>query len=274
MSIPSIGHAGILATGLALLYAYSAFAATPGEQAAADVTSRIEARNCVQAVERLKDGLRKEYGEVELLAGTLYDHGVCVKRDWSRAVPFYVQAHAHGIKAAAERLAAGYADPLNGPDIAAAIWWAARSRVYTPASLGISEAAATDPDRLVAELRAWPPARLANFNYVIGVISTIASEMRYPALAQRYGLGGEVIVRFFPSVQRIEVRRGETREYQLLGVYNANVLRDRLARPVNNSFDTVVEEIAGRALRRYPKPPGILPDGVVEARFLFVLEDE
>lgn len=271
MSHPTVRRAGVLAAGFVLLCMHPASAATPGAEAAADIASRIEARDCALAVERLKDGLRKEYGEVELLAGSMYEHGVCVKRNWPRAVPFYVRAYEHGARGAAERLAAGYADPLNGPDMAAALWWAARGHRFSPASLGISEGAAADPDRFVAELRTWPLEKLIRYTYVVGVLSTVISEMRYPELAQRYGLGGEVIVRFFPAVPRIEVRRGETHEYQLLGVYNVNVLRDRGARPVNNSFETLVQEIGGRALKRYPQPPG-LPAGLVEVSFMFTLD--
>lgn len=258
MSHLAVRRAGILPAAFVLLCMHPVFAATPG----------------ARAVERLKEGLRKEYGEVELMAGTMYEHGVCVKRDWPRAVPFYVRAVEHGVREAADRLAAGYADPLNGPDMAAALWWATRGRRFPPASLGISEGAAADPDRFVAELRSWAPERLVRYTYVVGVLSTVISELRYPELAQRYGLGGEVLVRFFPAVPRIEVRSGERHEYQLLGVYNVNVLRDRRARPVNNAFETLVEEIAARALKRYPQPPGLLPEEVVEARFIFFLEDE
>lgn len=267
---PRIGK--LVAAAFFLLCAHPAWAATPSERAAAEVTSRIEAGDCVQAVERLKDGLKKEYGDVELLAGSLYENGVCLKRDWSRAVLFYMRAHGHGMKQAAGRLAAGYADPLNGPDMAAALWWAVRGNSANAASFGISEAAAADPGRFVAELGAWEPAHLAKAGYVVGVLFTIASEMRYPALAQRHGLGGEVIMRFLPGAARIELRKGPMRDGQLLGVVTADTLRDRGATTAKESFDTLLGQVAARALKRYPQPPGFAPAEVTEVRFVFTSE--
>lgn len=79
------------------------------------IRGSIAAQNCQQAVDRLKSGLKNEYPEVFLLAGSMYENGICVRRDWDRAVTFYVQAHDAGEKDGAARIAAGYADPANGP---------------------------------------------------------------------------------------------------------------------------------------------------------------
>lgn len=76
-----------------------------------------------------------------------------------------MQAHQGGLPEAAERLAAGYADPANGPDAAAALWWnlQGRSGVRTEAC-AISAEASKDPDRFVAELQGRAPAKLATCN--------------------------------------------------------------------------------------------------------------
>jgi hypothetical protein len=126
-------------------------------------------------------------------------------------------------------------------------------------------------DRFVAELQTWPQARLAMCNYVVGVMSTLAAEIKYPSLAQAYGVGGQVTLRFLPAVPKIELKRGETQEYQLLGVFNGDTLRDRETSMVTGGFEKAIGTVADRALRRYPKPSGIPEEAVFYVRYLFEL---
>ncbi|MGH8855095.1 MAG: hypothetical protein ACREWI_12550, partial [Telluria sp.] len=172
------------------------------------IRGSIAARNCSQAVDRLKSGLKNAYPEVILLAGSMYENGVCVKRDWSQAVTFYVQAHEAGEKDAAARLAAGYADPANGSDVAAALWWGLKALGARLGECAVPKEAMDDPDRFVAALATWPAPRLAACNYLVGVMSTMKAEVKYPELAIEYGIGGEVSVRFLAGVPRIELQRG------------------------------------------------------------------
>lgn len=136
-----------------------------GEAIVDEVRYLIGSRDCNAAVKQLKVGLDEARPEVALLAGSMYENGICVKRSWDHAVTFYVQAYDGGQLEAAERLAAGYADPVQGPDVAAALWWSLRGRVGPQFSGNSSCAAGTeaeqDPDRFVAALRGWEPARLA-----------------------------------------------------------------------------------------------------------------
>jgi hypothetical protein len=249
-----------------------------GRNAAAAVTGRIEAKDCAGAVAELKAGLKQGHAEVSLLAGTMYEHAVCVPHDWNRAVLFYVQAYQSGLKEAADRLAAGYAAPENGTDVAAALWWAGKGRIAAPpgqqalAPCAVSVAAAGDMDRFVAELQTWPQWRLAMCNYVVGVMSTLAAEIRYPALAQAYGVGGEVTLRFLPAVPKIELKKGDSREYQLLGVVNGDVLRDRETAMVTGGFEKALGAVADRALRRYPQPGGIPGEAVFFVHYVFELK--
>ncbi|WP_230026971.1 hypothetical protein [Massilia sp. Bi118] len=267
------------ALGLAALLPLSCCAAlTPGQEAAAAVTRRIEARECAGAVDELKSGLKRGFGEVSLLAGTMYEHAVCVQRDWNRAVLFYSQAYVNGVREAADRMAAGYAAPENGADVAAAIWWAGKGRIkaspglQTLAPCAVDAAAADDMDRFVAELQTWPQWRLAMCNYVVGVMSTLSAEIKYPALAQAYGVGGEVTLRFLPAVPKIDMKRGDTQEYQLLGIVNGDVLRDRGASMVTGAFEKAIGTVAERALRRYPQPSGIPAEAVFYVRWIFKLD--
>jgi hypothetical protein len=262
-----------LAILLALLPAVQAAAAPdPAREAVSDIYNRIQARDCGAAVERLKAGLKQGYPRVSLLAGSMVENGICVKANWANAVTFYVQAHQGGLPEAAERLAAGYADPANGPDAAAALWWSLRTRGARNEVCAVSKEAETDPDRFVKELEAWPHNRLAACNYITGVISTISAEVKYPRQAQAHGLGGEVTLRFMPAVPRIDVKKDGIEEYQLFGWVDGDLARDREAKPVAGAFETTLRELARRALRRYPQPPGIAAGSQVVVKFRFSLE--
>lgn len=270
---PSIARHAIFL--LALLPGPQAQAASRAAlEALEDIRSRIQARDCAGAVGRLKDGLKAGHAEVSLMAGSMYENGICVKAGWANAVTFYVQAHQGGLAEAAERLAAGYADPANGPDAAAALWWSLQGRggARTDAC-AISSQAAKDPDRFVAELQGWAPAKLATCTYIAGVISTVSAEVKYPRLAQAWSMGGDVTLRFLPAVPRIDLKKGETEAYRLFGWVDGDTLRDREARPVADSFEASLREVARRALRRYPQPAGIPADAEVAVRFVFGLED-
>jgi hypothetical protein len=249
-----------------------------GRNTVSDIRQRIELQHCDGAVEDLKAGLKKGFVEVSLLAGSMYDNGVCVKRDWNRAVLFYVQAWQGGMKEAADRLAAGYAAPENGADVAAALWWSYRGSNQGARAKGmpdckVSPAAAKDMDRFVAELQTWPQARLAVCNYMIGVMSTISAEVGYPAFASAYNVGGDVSLRFLPAVPQIDLRRGEVREYAMYGLVNGDKARERSSRSAG-SFENALREVADRALRRYPHPGGIPPDTLVTTDWHFEVQYE
>jgi hypothetical protein len=262
----------------ALLAAPTAFAATPSQESAADVTNRIEAKDCVGAVEAMKNGLKREYPDVALLAGSMYEQGVCVKPDWNNAVLFYTQAYQEGRAEGADRLAAGFAAPEHGADVAAALWWVSHGRMQVEkggqplAPCAVTPDAAEDVDRFVAALKTWQPARLTMCNYVAGVMATLSAEVRYPDLAQAFGVGGDVTLRFLPAAPRIELKKGEAREYPLLGaVFNGDLLRDREAR-AGGGFEKAIGEVAERALRRYPHPDGIPADAVFKLQYHFEVQ--
>ena len=242
---------------------------TPGESAVGSITLRIKAGDCAGAVDWLKDGLKAEYREVELLAGTMYDLGLCVRRDWSRAVGFYSKAYAAGLPEGAERLAAGYADPANGPDMAAALWWGLKGRSFQGSGCVVAKEAADDPDRFVAVLSSWSPQHLAYCNYVTGVMSTISSELRYPDLAVDFALGGDFTLHFLPAVPRIEMQKGEAREYAVLGFVDGDALRDRSTKGVAKSIEKAIKQVTDRALKRYPQPQGIPANAWADMKYTF-----
>ncbi len=108
---------------------------SPGDEVARKVRLYVEARDCSSAVARLTEGVAKKYPEVNMLAGAMFEHGVCVKADWDRAVGFYSNAFDGGHKAAMYSLMSGFAAPEHGPDMAAALWWATGRRTISAAAL-------------------------------------------------------------------------------------------------------------------------------------------
>lgn len=277
MTFPTAARLPLLLALLALLPAAQLGAATrAGLDVVHEVRNRIAASDCGAAVERLKSGLKWGYPEVVLLAGSMYEHGICVKASWDTALTFYVQAHEGGAPEAAERIAAGFADPARGPDAAAALWWNLQGRGSARTeACAVSPQAATDPDRFVAELRTWHPSRLAICNYIVGVISTISAEMRYPGHAEVLGLGGEVSLRFLPAVPRIDLKMGGSGVYVPYGVIRGDSLPSRPLVPLvplSGWFEHAMHALVNDALRRYPQPAGIPADAQAGVQFLFKRE--
>lgn len=255
---------------LPLCWSAGALAApTDGADAANLIKNRIAAKDCAEAVDALKAGIRQGYREVVMLAGAMHDKGLCVKRDWNRASDFYAQAYQAGTKEAADYLAAGFAAPENGPDLAAALWWASRGSNRAAQGCAISPAAVDDPDRFVAELMAWPQERRARCNYIAGVLSTLATEVRYPALPQNYLIEGDVIMRFLPGVPRIDLRVENVAESEPLGRGQNGIVRDRSLKKLSAGFEKTIDDIAQRALRRYPQPAGIPVETAVDVTYRF-----
>lgn len=246
-----------------------------GRERLSEIMDRIGNKDCAGAVSDLNAALKHDFPEVQLLAGTMYEHGVCVKRDWERAIPYYIQAWQGGVKDAANRLSAGYAAPENG-DVAAALWWASRERDREGHAAGIAKlvgctvrpAAADDMDRFVAELQTWPQSRLSACNYMTGVMATIAAELRYPTVAGMYNVGGDVDVRFLPAVPRIDLKLGATRTVQMSGWIDGDATRERES-IAKSGFKQALNEVVERALRRYPHPDGIPPDTLVQLTYRF-----
>jgi hypothetical protein len=248
-----------------------------GQRTVEEITERIALKDCEGAVADLKRALRKGFPEVALLAGSMYDNGVCVTRDWERAVPFYIQAWQDGLPKGAYRLAAGYASPDNG-DVAAALWWASRLRdrgfrAQGVASCEVSPAVRDDPERFTAELQTWPQARLAVCNYLTGVMATMSGEGKYPSQAAHTAVGGTVGLRFLPGVPRIELTRGRVSEHALAGLVDGDRAQERGTRSAGG-FEKALREVADRALRRYPQAPGIPADAVLETDYVFEVQYE
>jgi hypothetical protein len=261
-----------LALALAALPVAAHAGRLPAGQAAVEsVMDHIRSADCKGAVGALNAGLAENHPEVALLAGSMYDNGVCVRRDWQRAVQFYVQAHDGGHAGAVYRLAAGFAAPENGPDIAAALWWASRIRPAVMEACAVTGAAADDPDLFVAALNAWPQKRLAHCNYIVGVMSTLAGEMRYPDRPLSFAVGADIEMRFVPAVPRMDLRPTGSTEFTMLGIVDGNEQNERYSKRMTAAFLDTVRALSERAIKRYPQPPGIHPESQAVMRFTFTI---
>jgi hypothetical protein len=111
------------------------------------------------AIGALNNGLAAAYPGVLLMAGTMFDEGLCLKPNWERAERLYLRAQKAGHRGGRLRLIAGLAAP--GSDPAAALWWAQQENGPLPSPCPVPEMAAFDAERFVAELKLSSPQRVA-----------------------------------------------------------------------------------------------------------------
>lgn len=239
----------------------------------AHVAEYVTAGNCASALKLVRDGLAVDSPRAALLAGAMYEHGVCLKKNWDSAVGNYVIAHNGGEHAASLRLAAGYAAPAAGPDTAAALWWLSQSEIKGGKYCAVDAGARDDPDRFVAALQTWTPARLSACNYLAGVMATIAGESQYPwerrPLEPPSALrpDGTVAVRLTPALAQVEIWTVGSS-----GLFSAPAAPDQALalRAVRKSrYEKDIRLIADRALARYPQPAGIDPAWFYEMGIIY-----
>lgn len=224
---------------LALL-ASGAQARTDQQEAVTSIVEHIRTYDCDAAIKGLNDGLKAGYPEVAMIAGTMFDVGICVKKDWNKAVRFYSQASESGIKEGAYRLAAGFAATENGPDMAAAMWWAGRAGLQADRCTARMPKT-DDPDRFVEQLKQWPARELAICNYVVGWIAFLSAEGRYPIAGVKYEIDGRMELTYRPASGHFDQESG----------FSTNPARVKLSE--------VWAQAARYAGPRYPRPAGIDP---------------
>ncbi len=228
----------------------------------------IDNGDCKGAVAALNRGLAAHYPEMQLLAGSLYENGVCLKPSWDRAINFYTQAYKNGQEEAGYRLAAGFAAPERS-DVASALWWASRVKLNYGGCVPTGDAA-NDPDKFLADVKTWSDERIGICAYEVGVMATIAAEVLYPVQASQWSTDGKVLITFKPAVPRVDLTLNGTETHALYGVFNGDRLWEQDDRAAGKAFIKSVRTVADRALKRYPKPDGIrsdLPDVCFEMRF-------
>lgn len=216
------------------------------------VGEALRANDCDGAIKDMNAGLKEGYPEVELMAGTLFELGICLKKDWGKAVQFYAKASEGGLHEGALRLAAGYAADEHGPDRAAAMWWAKRARL--DAGRCTTRLPATDdPDRFVEELGKWEPRELAICNHVIGHLASIYGDTRYPRGMVTREISAAIEGSYKPASSNFRVKQG-------YATYPAmEAMSSQLVRTLGFTG-------------RYKKPDGIHPDWEIPFKLVFDLK--
>lgn len=210
---------------------------------------------CVALVNSINPELAKGSPWALTLAGQLYESGACLKRDWVRAEQLLLKAASADHVAAKYSLAAGYATPAAGPDLAAALWWAHEARLTLPSDCtvkGYGDGKSADP--FIAEIQQWGAKRVRDCAYVAAFQGAIAAELFSPLAPRHSGRPAVAAVTFFPDEGRMvaEVRNvggpTEQREWRLAdstGALGDSGLLDRI-------------QLASRkAAQRLPAPPGL-----------------
>ncbi len=225
----------------------------PESQAIADIHDAMRAQDCGLAASRLNEALKRKYPSAYLLAGTMYEQGVCLKPDWERAARLYQQADAAGEPQGRLRMVAGMA--AGNRDRAAAMYWALEdSTVRLPAECEAGRELRSEPEAYVAQLRKWPAGRLDACVYLVGVISAIAGEIEYPSMGVAYAIYGKYRMSFQPSTATIEWTEEDLRLGDMLGVSGGDDVRDRDSGRVRQTLRRALEETSQRTLRRFTKP--------------------
>ena len=240
---------------------------TDAEKAVQAVVDAVTKGDCPAAVAKLNAGLGKAYPEVIALAGAMYEDGLCLKPSWDRALNFYQRAIDAGYPGAAARVAAGYAAPVGGRDLATALWWAVRAKTSLPAPCARIAPLADDADKFVAALNAWPAGQLSACAYAAAVMATIQAEAESAGLATTYGLEGTLRFSLVPEQGRVDISDELVAAPVPPGAAADAATRERSALAARQALATQMRQLADRALKRYDKPAGIAPDWRAQAEF-------
>lgn len=248
-------------------YAYAApkYFPDPDRYATRRVAAYLASKDCPGAVNALNEGVKARQRDVLLLAGSMFETGLCVKENWEKAAHYYQLADAAGNRAAVPRLAAGYA--VAGRDNAVALWWNAHHPVPAPDECVPKANPETDIEAFEAALKSMPPAVFKACVYMIGVVSAIRAETEFPVTAAQHDVFGDVTMEFNPAAGKISWRQAA--EQGLAGIKDVNKHEYDDRRAIENSLVTYMETTGKRVLSRFQRPDGIPADTRIRHRFSF-----
>ncbi|NGZ84346.1 hypothetical protein [Duganella aceris] len=239
----------------------------PDPKGLATVTAFLASGDCPGAVGAIKEGIKSRHPAVLLVAGTMFEEGVCVKPDWDKAVNLYLLADAAGNRSAIPRLAAGYA--VAGREHGLALWWAAHRPLNLPAACVPAADPEKQQDAFNAALERMPPALFQACVYIAGVTYDVMANVEFPPDAARYRMSGTLAMEFIPAEGAINwryLRRGDVERPS--GVRDMGKEQFEEHR-IENSLMTYVKQKGKAALARYAQPAGIDPAWRVRATLAF-----
>ena len=227
-------------------------------------------QDCGGAVRVLREGLKDKEVEVMLMAGTMYEDGLCVQKGWEQASGFYEAAADAGNKWARSKLVAGLV--ANG-DAGGALYWVHKLPHVLPGQCYSGVDPDKDADAFTADVNRWPQERLQGCLYMAGVYHAIAGNMRYPDEAASIGVWGEVEMRFVPASGSVEwtSTRHETRVLPGLKLVKPDTPLAHRGKP-EKLLVTHAKLVSDQALKRFARPAGIGQDVVITRPFGFTYE--
>lgn len=230
-----------------------------------DVPALVRQGQCAAAVRVLNEQLKTPTDRMLVFAGAIHEIGACVKRDWRRAESFYLQAARMDSASARLRLAAAYADPANGTDLGASLWWAHEAALPRPEACVVPRFSPTmDPEAFVKAIGSWGLPRVQACAYVGAVVAGTMADVLDSDPAVMAGPATTVRMSYEPGegrfiARRIEADRSvEERRWRLGDAPDAAT--DRLGQ---------LRRSALAAARRYVAPAGIDPAWRVDLEWQF-----
>ncbi len=241
---------------------------SPGGEAVRDVLKGVEAKDCAAAVRSLNEGLAKGHSEVQVLAGAMFQEGICVKQSWDRATRLYERAHVAGSPVAAARLAAGYAGSVGGRDLGTAMYWAVKAKTPMPAECQTAAAVVDDTAKFVAALNAMPAGRLQACVYTAAVMATVQAEVNSPDLQGAFPLTGDVRVNFVPSSGQLDIAPNLQAVIPAGRMGNAEALEKEVT-AARTALSEQLRIVADRAVKQNDRPAGVQSDWRVSVSYAF-----
>lgn len=221
-----------------------------------DLLYLVRGGDCPAAIRLLNERLKNLGDRYLVFTGAMYENGVCLKRDWDRAVSYYVRAADMGDVVAQRRLAAGYFDPANGVDLASTLWWAHQASTPGLQQCKVANfSQSMQPEAFVAVRQKWDLPNVRACAYVLSVFGGDPSDPYYPFAAATAEEEGTVRLRYEPGQGRFEERRWRVGE----------------AKDGKSNLLGYVHDAALTAISRYRDVPPVDPAWTVDLEWKFVL---
>lgn len=228
-----------------------------GKPAAArldEVNAYLAQGSCAQAVRQLNLGLEEKSSAAVWYAGVLFDRGVCLKRDWSRAEALFLRAAQAGVLEAAEQLVSGYASPLVANQPALSVWWANRIGYFPSGPCHVPAETLLDDQRMATHIAAMPASGLADCAWLAGFTAAYGGELYYPTDAAFAGIEGEFNVSYAVASGEVQVQMLRSNDIGSVGETG-----QRQRAQAEQALKMVLQAAARRAHERMPRRAG-LPD--------------
>lgn len=232
----------------------------------------FRSNDCESAVKLLNKSLAAKAPETYLLAGTMYEDGVCLKKSWEKAIHYYSlaqQAAPNPKRPQTKRMALSRIIgtlAMDQRDPGTALWWASSAPDIGPAACHSADHLRNDPDAFTAALNNWGAAKLSACVYTIGVLHRLSGDVAYPRDAVQQGMSGTFEMTFIPAQASINWR---TLDSSRLTVSQVAQPGNTEARLVKKQFVDYFEAISKRALADFPKPDNIDPTWEIKEQFSF-----